>query len=248
MGQKAWAKQPWFWVALGAVVAGFVVIGALSGHGKAAVKDPTSAIIDQAKAAPAVHPPTHAQAVAAAQAAAARQEAQRLVRQAQREANAPRLIEYYIKGTTNGATLTYTSTGDGTVQRDIGVLPEWRSGEGEAASRGLRADVGAEQSGVRRDHLQDRGAFAGRQCSPGGSGDDVLWCVRDRRLQRRRPLDAKKPRLPRRTPGKRRCRRRGEDAGLRRARGVRSSEAAGRPGRARERQDSRFNSGPCPTT
>ena len=109
---KAWAKaHPRF-----ALVASAVVLIA----GAAVATQHTSPSTSVA-APPSVSPtPAQTQDVAAA------------VRRAQRQArrlmalNAPRYVDYLIKGSTNGAMITYTATGGGTGQRTIGVVSEWR--------------------------------------------------------------------------------------------------------------------------
>lgn len=121
MSQQAWAKRPWFWLALGAVVAGFVAVGVVAAPKQQPALTP--------KPSPSPSVDRVAQLVAEAKAAEQQQQAAQAIARAERQANQPRLIEYYIRGTTNGATITYTSTGDGTSQQDIGVVPEWRSGK-----------------------------------------------------------------------------------------------------------------------
>jgi hypothetical protein len=131
---RDWARAHKVWAAVIAAVLVFGVIGAVTDNGSGRkpvgkASDGTSSVLSEAPQAPAAVPATAETAARARAARVAARAARRLLRQQIQRQNGPRLIEYFLKGTTNDATITYTSTGNGQVQRDVGVLTEWRSGK-----------------------------------------------------------------------------------------------------------------------
>lgn len=130
---RNWAKAHKVWASVVGVVLVFGVIGAVTGNDdgqhEAAVKNPAQSVLDEANAAPAASAPSAAEAAANRAAARAERRAERVQARAQRQAyrmaNGPRKIYYETRGTTAAATITYTSTGNGTGQRTIQVQPTW---------------------------------------------------------------------------------------------------------------------------
>lgn len=124
----------------GVVLAGSLLVGCSSSGSHPTAKPTVNPILAEADAAPAAGPPSQQQVDRQRARAAARRAARELLR----EQNRPRHIQYWIRGSTDAATVTYTSTGNGTAQRTMQVLPQWRAVANVKLRTGAFAQVSAQ--------------------------------------------------------------------------------------------------------
>lgn len=174
MSQKAWVKQPWFWVALGGVVAVFVVIGVTAGdHSKRPRKPSATA---------GVSPEIQAQIRQSEQNTNATLRAERrILRRDLQKPIGPRTLYYLLRGTASTATVTYQNAAGGSGQRTVNVTSSYRyeykmpvhpgdflymSAQNEGAYGTLTCEI--VQSDGRGDHVLNRntssGAYAIAEC------------------------------------------------------------------------------------
>lgn len=114
---KAWAKAH--------PRAALITVAVVLIAGIAAGTQHSSPLTPSASPATFTPSPTSTPNVAAQVAAAQRRARRQAVREALREANSPRKVYFEVKGSTDGATVTFTTTGGGTGQRTVRVTGQW---------------------------------------------------------------------------------------------------------------------------